>query len=198
MDLGTFARKEDGGKNYDAAKEISDLDKTRFQHFASLLSAGKTPLEITDDIQRKRWEKIVWNVAWNSLTALTMLDTQAWLATSAESLNLTRQVMEEVVAVAEACAVPIPAKPSQTIGSNTQGSHTSGNDFVEALVEKTLKLPGIRSSMMVDRELGRPMEVELIVGTPVKKARQHGVPIPRLEMLYALLLATNAKSTKEN
>lgn len=36
-----------------------------------------------------------------------------------------------------------------------------------------------KPSMLVDLEAGRPMEVEGIIGTVVKKAKQHGISVPR-------------------
>jgi hypothetical protein len=47
--------------------------------------------------------------------------------------------------------------------------------------------PGIEPSMLVDVLNGRRMEVEVILGNPVRIARELGVNVPRLETLYALL-----------
>ena len=41
-----------------------------------------------------------------------------------------------------------------------------------------------RSSMQIDRQEGRPMEVESILGEPLRQARRAGVNTPNLEMLY--------------
>ncbi|GBE83590.1 hypothetical protein BKA93DRAFT_839762 [Sparassis latifolia] len=45
-----------------------------------------------------------------------------------------------------------------------------------------------RPSTLVDVELGRPMEIEVILGEVVRMGREKGVDMPRLETLYALLL----------
>ncbi|KAJ3482420.1 hypothetical protein NLI96_g6991 [Meripilus lineatus] len=45
-----------------------------------------------------------------------------------------------------------------------------------------------RPSMLVDVELGRPMELEVVVGEVVRLGRKFGVDMPRLETFYALLL----------
>jgi 2-dehydropantoate 2-reductase len=42
-----------------------------------------------------------------------------------------------------------------------------------------------KPSMLVDLEASRPIEVEAIVGGIVSKAQSQGLPIPRLEMIYA-------------
>ncbi|KAI0364569.1 6-phosphogluconate dehydrogenase C-terminal domain-like protein [Pilatotrama ljubarskyi] len=45
-----------------------------------------------------------------------------------------------------------------------------------------------KPSMLVDVEMGRPMEVEHVVGEVVRMGRRAGVSMPRMETLYALLL----------
>jgi ketopantoate reductase len=39
------------------------VEETRLEGFAAMLRAGGTPYTISDDIQVKRWEKVVWNVS---------------------------------------------------------------------------------------------------------------------------------------
>ncbi|TCD70348.1 hypothetical protein EIP91_003700 [Steccherinum ochraceum] len=46
----------------------------------------------------------------------------------------------------------------------------------------------MRPSMLVDVEMGRPTEVEVVVGEVVRMAKSVGFGIPRLETLYALML----------
>lgn len=41
--------------------------------------------------------------------------------------------------------------------------------------------------MLLDWEAGRPMELEVILGNPVKIARAKGFEMPRLQSMYALL-----------
>ena len=51
----------------------------------------------------------------------------------------------------------------------------------------TERAQAIRTSMMVDRERGRPMETEALIGVVVRRGREHGVPTPHSETMYALL-----------
>jgi len=43
-------------------------------------------------------------------------------------------------------------------------------------------------SMLLDAQRGRPIEVEVILGEVVRMAKEKGVSVPRIEMLYALLV----------
>ncbi|KIX01123.1 uncharacterized protein Z518_10189 [Rhinocladiella mackenziei CBS 650.93] len=151
------------------------FEKTKLDEFTSLLRQGGTPFTVEENIQIQRWEKVVWNVAWNSLTTLTMLDTHSWLKSSPDSMPMTRKLMREVIDVARKCDVPIQY------------------ELIDELIEKILAMQPIGSSMQADCKMGRPMEVEVILGTPVRKGRELGIPIPILEVLYTLLLAINSR-----
>ncbi|HEV8421292.1 MAG TPA: ketopantoate reductase C-terminal domain-containing protein, partial [Actinomycetota bacterium] len=47
--------------------------------------------------------------------------------------------------------------------------------------------PGGRSSLANDKKLGRRMELEALHGTVVRRARQHQIPVPASEAIYAIL-----------
>jgi ketopantoate reductase len=52
-----------------------------------------------------------------------------------------------------------------------------------------LSSPAIVTSMLVDRQRGRSMETDALVGVVIRKGRELGVPTPLLETIYALLKA---------
>lgn len=151
------------------------LEKSKFEGFTALLTEGKTVFQAVDNVQVQRWEKVVWNAAWNSITTLTMLDTQTWLKSSEDAMPLTRKVMAEVIDVAQKCGVPLEY------------------ELIDRLIDKILAMPGIGSSMQTDCKNGRPLELDVILGTPVQKARELGVSIPTVETIYVLLLGVNRR-----
>ena len=57
----------------------------------------------------------------------------------------------------------------------------------ERILRSTERNVGGRPSMLLDWEAGRPLEIEVILGNPVRIARAKGVELPRLQTLYALL-----------
>lgn len=111
----------------------------------------------------------------NSITTLTMLDTQTWLKSSDNAMSLTRKLMTEVINVAQKCGVPLEY------------------ELIDRLINKILAMPGIGSSMQTDCKNGRAMEIDVILGTPVRKGRQLGVSIPILETIYTLLLGVDCR-----
>ncbi|SCN65727.1 probable ketopantoate reductase family protein [Fusarium fujikuroi] len=150
-------------------------DAQHLSQFESLLSIGKTIFQIVPNIQVQRWEKVVWNAAWNSLTALTLMDTHAWLSSSDLSTPMTRKLMKEVIDVANALGVPLEY------------------GLIDRLLDKILAMPPIGSSMRTDYENGKPMEVEVILGYPVRKGRELGIDVATIETLYTILLAINKR-----
>ncbi|KAF5252627.1 hypothetical protein FANTH_2522 [Fusarium anthophilum] len=150
-------------------------DTQRLAQLESLLSIGKTIFQIVPNIQVQRWEKVVWNAAWNSLTALTLMDTHTWLSSSDLSTPMTRKLMKEVIDVANALGVPLEY------------------ELIDRLLEKILAMPPIGSSMRTDYENGKPMEVEVILGYPVRKGKELGIDVATIETLYTILLAINKR-----
>ena len=66
--------------------------------------------------------------------------------------------------------------------------------LVDRLLEKVLGMDGVYSSMYVDMTEGRPLEVDVILGTPVKKAKEFGMDVPVLNTLYALAVAVHRRA----
>lgn len=58
----------------------------------------------------------------------------------------------------------------------------------ERILKSTQKnTSGSRPSMWADWDQGKPMELEVILGNPIRIAREAGYEMPRLQSLYALL-----------
>ncbi|KAK9413139.1 putative 2-dehydropantoate 2-reductase [Seiridium unicorne] len=57
----------------------------------------------------------------------------------------------------------------------------------EKIIRSSERNTGAKPSMLLDWEAGRPMEIEVILGNPVRIAKKAGVEMPRLQSLYALL-----------
>jgi len=152
-----------------------EIETERLKRFAALLEQGQTIFQIEDDIQRKRWEKVVWNAAWNPLTTLTMVDTKTWLDSSDEAHAVTKRLMREVIDVAQRCGVPLKY------------------ELIDELMAKVLTMGRIGSSMQQDAKAGRPLEVDVILGHPVEKAKEFGMDTPVLNTIFALTTAVNSR-----
>jgi len=130
----------------------------------------------TENITTARWQKCVWNAAFNPLSVLSGgLDTQDILSTQE---GFVRAIMQEIRAVAAANGHPLP------------------EDIVEKNVASTYKMPPYKTSMLVDFEAGQPMETEAILGNAVRAGRRRGIAIPHLESVYALMKLRELRTVK--
>lgn len=125
--------------------------------------------EIVEDIEFFRWVKLVWNTPYNPVSVLAGgVDTK--VISETESLeNLCAELMKEVCAVAKSRGIHLP------------------DDIILKNLEYTRGFPPYKTSMLLDFENKRPLEVEAIVGKVVHIARKEKIPVPNLEAVYALL-----------
>ncbi|HWP01306.1 MAG TPA: 2-dehydropantoate 2-reductase [Methylococcus sp.] len=145
------------------AGEISERLKTLCAAFES---AG-IPCSATEDIATARWQKCVWNAAFNPLSVLSGGLATCEILSHQESL--VRAIMEEICSIAAVLGHPLPG------------------DIADKSIASTKKMPPYKTSMLVDLEAGKPMETEAILGNAVRAGRRAGIAIPHLESLYALM-----------
>ncbi len=139
------------------------------RRLASDWEQAGVPVTITEDIVQARWKKLVWNAPFNPLSVLTGGRTTREILDDPASAELTRRVMEEVCAIAAAAGHPLPPT------------------VVDEMLADTQAMKPYKTSMLLDHEAGRPMEVEAILGNALRAAERGNVPAPHLRTLYALM-----------
>jgi 2-dehydropantoate 2-reductase len=120
---------------------------------------------VTARIRHEIWVKILGNVAFNPISALTGA-TLAAMARDPDVNGIVRSMMAEVEAVAAKLGLDLPISIDQRIaGAEKIGEH--------------------KTSMLQDLEAGRPMELEAVVGAVVELGERVGVPMPHTRTIYA-------------
>ncbi|CAK4032925.1 2-dehydropantoate 2-reductase [Lecanosticta acicola] len=155
-----------------------ETEDRKLDFFAELLRTGGATFNVERDIQIQRWEKVVWNAAWNPLTTLTGVSVQTYLKSSPGALRTARALMGELVQIARKCNVPLR------------------EGLVEELIAKVLAMPQeVYSSMYVDAKEGRQLETEVIVGVPMQKAQELGLQaeVPVLRTVCSLITAVDQR-----
>ncbi|KAH7103038.1 2-dehydropantoate 2-reductase [Auriculariales sp. MPI-PUGE-AT-0066] len=154
---------------------VLSVGDERTRRFAELLTAGGIKdAEVYDErmLQMVRWHKIAINAAMNPSAVLSGGAGNMIMAKDAELYNHLLSCMREVFRGAEAVlGVPISSKLATP----------------ERILESTKRNTDGRPSMLLDWEKGAPMELEVILGNPIRLARRAGVEMARLESMYALL-----------
>ena len=133
------------------------------------------PIEVTDDLFMARWRKLVWNVPYNGLSVVLNTTTDKLMADGAIKKQIYT-LMGEVITTANAWADHL----SKTAAPLRQIPMAWATEMVEA----TARMKPYRTSMKIDFDEGRPLEVEAIVGNPVRAAARLAVAVPHMETLY--------------
>ena len=145
-------------------------DKAMTEEVADLFRAAGVDVVTPGSLKRARWQKLVWNIPFSTLAISAGGVTTQHILEDDGLRNLARELMVETIAAANGHACAIEAEP-----------------LIEKMFTTTATMGPYRPSMLVDYEEKRPLEVEAILGEPVRRARQVGVAIPRLEMNYHLV-----------
>jgi 2-dehydropantoate 2-reductase len=134
---------------------------------ARWFTASRVKCEAVEDLLTVRWQKLVWNIPFNGLGAVMDLTTDRLIATGPGE-SLVRALMSEVIAAAAAEGVTMQA------------------DMLDVQIVNTREMGAYKTSMQVDRREGRALEVEAILGEPLRRANANGVKTPVLEQVYAM------------
>ena len=65
--------------------------------------------------------------------------------------------------------------------------------FIQTMLDYTEKMTPYRTSMKIDCDEGRPLEIEAIFGNPLRIAAASSVDLPLIGMLYRQLKFLDAK-----
>jgi 2-dehydropantoate 2-reductase len=129
-------------------------------------------------LQQVRWHKICINASMNPSAVLSGGVGNANMVRDPELRVHLKACMDEVFQAApKILGAPFPSKLATP----------------EQILKSTERNTGGKPSMLLDWEGGRPMELEVILGNPVRIARRHGVEMARLQTLYALLKSAQGR-----
>src|SRR5512134_236654 len=149
-----------------ALGELGGGRSARVQSIYEVLNQTGITVEISENIQKVLWTKLVFIAAVSSVGSLTRLPMGDYRAIPATRSLLT-SLMQEVESVARAQGVNLDAD----------------------VVENWLKFideaaPQIKPSMQVDVEGGRRTELESMIGVVGRKGHERGVPTPIADFVY--------------
>ena len=137
----------------------------RIKKIAEALIASGLRAPVTTHLRNEIWVKILGNVAFNPISALTGA-TLAQILTNSETTNLVRNIMQETEALTEKLGVKMQVSIEQRMaGAAKVGEH--------------------KTSMLQDLEAGRPLELEAIVGAVLEVGERIGLPMPHTRSVYA-------------
>ncbi len=146
-----------------------------------LFVAAGVPCDVSAEIRKAMWGKLVWNAPFCAIACLARATAQE-IVDSDSLEKLALDCMGEVIEAAKC----------------------RGIDLAPSVLEDAVKLSRglgpFKPSMLQDLEAGKPLEYEAFNGIVVKILRQAGRPAPVNEIFYAVLkfLDRKNRSVKAN
>ncbi len=141
----------------------------RVQALADVLAPADIQVTPVADGRVPVWDKYVYLAPFASFTGASRLPIgDIWKFPHVRDMFIA--AAREIAAIAEAEGVRISADRFHTL-----------QQYMENIP------PSTRSSLLIDLEFGKRIEVEALQGAAVRRAQKHGVPAPIMSTLYALL-----------
>jgi 2-dehydropantoate 2-reductase len=141
---------------------------TRVCQIAADFSSAGIKIQLHEDLFLARWQKLICNIPFNGLSVILNCTIEKLIG-NADVRTLIKQLMEEIVVAAAAYGRQIP------------------EFFIQERLKQTASMHHYKTSMKVDYDRRRSLEVESIFGNPLRQAWQAGVQMPQVSMLYRQL-----------
>lgn len=145
---------------------------SELQDIGKLFQEAGITITLEEDLIIARWKKLVWNIPFNGLSVLLNAQTDQ-LVQNQNSLSLVQELMAEVQLAAKAEGRIIPTS------------------FLEDRLQKTFSMKPYPTSMKLDFENGRVMELEAIYNEALRRSKLKGTILPKISFLYQSLLYLN-------
>ena len=146
--------------------EPNGVATSRVTALADAFRTAAVRADIDAAIRTPIWAKLWGNMAMNPLSALTLSGTGAILGDDGVRAMVI-EMMREMAAVGAAFGITLPVTPEQRIAV-------------------TRKLGDFRTSMLQDREQGRDLEIEPLLGAVVEIGARLGLPTPYLAAVLGM------------
>jgi 2-dehydropantoate 2-reductase len=145
--------------------EVDNSDSERLRDTAKLLRDAGFKVRVSTDLRSELWVKLWGNCTFNPISALTHA-TLVDLCQFPPTRALAERMMREAQEIGEKLGVRFPVSLEKRIaGAEAVGKH--------------------KTSMLQDVEMGRPLELDALVGSVLELGRLTGVPTPNLTAVHA-------------
>jgi 2-dehydropantoate 2-reductase len=154
--------------------EPGGRNSARTRRIGEALTIAGFEVVVTQAIEKEFWVKLLGNVSFNPVSALTVTTADQLIANQEVKAYMV-EIMREVLAIGRAVGVDADIDP-------------------EARIDMARALGRFKTSMLQDLEAGKSLEIDGLLAGTLEIARKAGVRAPYTESLYGLIRA-RAQST---
>lgn len=144
-----------------------DFDPAEYPDLLSLFDRALPRHRPTADIAREQWKKYLFISPMATLTTLYALPMDGIVTSHSDELL---RLMEEIAALARTKGIPLDE-----------------SSVMQTFEQMKKTLPGAKTSMQLDREHGKAIELEALTGYVVHEGEKSGVDISGMRRAYRLL-----------
>ncbi len=142
---------------------------TRVGELRDMFTSAGIECETSETILSPRWQKLIWNIPFNAISVIGNGLTTTDMMSNTFLRDLIKKTMGEVMAIADKAGYPQP------------------DNTVDNYMELTETIIDYKTSMLLDYENKRPMEIEAILGNTLSIANSLAMHVPYTDTLYLLL-----------
>ena len=143
-------------------------DMVATEQVAEVFRKGGIEIATCESIKRARWQKLCWNIPYNTLSITAGSVTTDQIMKDAGLLRMVDLLMAEVMAAAAADGAALP----QTVPAQ--------------MMDNTRKMKPYKTSMTIDYQNRLPLELGYILGEPIRRAEAGGLAVPYMKAQYWL------------
>lgn len=183
--------------------EFSGWPEPRTHDIASAIRHAGVPCDVTDNLRRAHWQKLVWNIPFNGLGVAGAAGYEALgvppsggSGTAASEPSRLKAGLQTRIG---------PCLPTDKLLGDARWESLVRELMLEVIatanalglkveescaddqIERTRTMGAYRASTLIDFERGQPLEVEALFREPLREAMAAGVNTPRLEALCRVL-----------
>ena len=134
---------------------FANADLTLAEAIAAVMRPAMIDAVAVADLHHYRWQKLLWNIPFNGWGAALDRHAAQMLANQA-GRQLVRDTMAEVITAA--ASVGVTLDPSE----------------IDMHMDRTTGMGDYHSSMQLDRQAGRAMELDAVIAEPLRRAKAAG------------------------
>ena len=159
----------------------------RVEELAAAIDAAGVRCAAASNIRTREWSKFAGWIAQFPLAVLTRQITWKFLMDERSAMVIVR-IVREAAQLAAALDVELLDMPPLPVPSIVHGSDLQAVEIIRGIGQKFLDTsPEHRMSAQQDVLRGSRLEYEETLGYALRKAREHGVPMPTLDTCYRMI-----------
>jgi 2-dehydropantoate 2-reductase len=146
------------------------------------------PCDVSTDIERTHWQKLVWNIPFNGLGVAAAAGwdaVESGVVPSKAPIGPT--VPTDQLLADRRWTTEVRQLMMETIATSNALDHEISPDYVEMEIERTIDMRSYRASTLIDFDMRRPLELESLFLFPQSEARRARVSTPHLDRLCNVL-----------